>query len=71
MDIGKVLSGLYTSEINAGISWLWDGGFDWWVGNDDWGNSKISGTGETVEEAAQAMHDAALRLFPNSEYARR
>jgi len=71
MDIGKVLSGLYASEIPGGIAWVPDGGFDWWVGSIEFENASARGGEETVEEAAQAMHAAALRLFPESEYARK
>jgi hypothetical protein len=28
LDIEGILNGLYESEINASISWLWDGGID-------------------------------------------
>lgn len=71
MDIGTVLRGLYASEINAGISWLWDGGFDWWVGGDTVENCDAEGTERTVEQVAQAMHEAALKHFPGSVYAKR
>lgn len=71
MDIGKVLSGLYASEIPGGIAWVPDGGFDWWVGSIEFENAPARGGEETVEEAAQAMHAAALREYPDSEYARK
>jgi len=27
-DLEKILNDLYASEINASISWIWDGGID-------------------------------------------
>lgn len=71
MDIEKVLSGLYASEIPGGIAWVPDGGFDWWVGSIEFENASARGGEETVEEAAQAMHAAALSEYPDSEYARK
>ena len=69
-DIGQVLAGLYASEISGGIAWMYDGGFDWWIGSEDRELAARGGTARTVKEAAQAMHDAALREYPDSEYAR-
>lgn len=73
MDIGKVLSGLYASEIDCSVD-VTPGNsyaFEWWVGDEDAEHGRRTGATRTVDEAAQAMHAAALRLFPNSEYAKK
>ena len=33
-DLEEILSALYESEINASISWLWDGGSDVMLGDE-------------------------------------
>ena len=33
LDTGAILNDLYASEINASISWIWDGGFYATLGN--------------------------------------
>ena len=33
-DLEEILSALYESEINASISWLWDGGIDVALGDE-------------------------------------
>ena len=33
-DLEEILSALYESEINASISWLWDGGIDVMLGDE-------------------------------------
>ena len=33
-DLEEILCALYESEINASISWLWDGGIDVALGNE-------------------------------------
>jgi hypothetical protein len=33
LDIDEILNDLYASEINASISWIWDGGFYVTLGN--------------------------------------
>ena len=33
-DLEEILSALYESEINASISWLWDGGIDLQLGDE-------------------------------------
>jgi hypothetical protein len=33
-DLEEILSALYESEINASISWLWDGGIDVQLGDE-------------------------------------
>jgi len=69
MDIGTVLRGLYASEINASVSWFWDGCFDWSLG-DGKNGVLFHGTCETIEDVATALHKAALKHYPGSVYAR-
>jgi hypothetical protein len=71
----ETLQALYNSEINVTITTLWDGGFDLALCSymdaqyDDmtepgWHNVR------TAAELGDAMHAAALREYPTSEYAR-
>lgn len=73
MDAGQAvneLQALYDSEINFVISTLWDGGFDWKLG-DDLNGFKESGCGDTVLEAIEDLMAAARKHYPNSQYAQR
>jgi len=69
MDIEKVLEGLYASEINASVSWFWDAGFDWQLG-DDMNGVCAKGCCKTIKEVAAALHTAAIEHFPGSVYAK-
>ena len=64
----NILQELYNSEINWKISTFWDGGFDWWLG-DEMNGFKAEGGADTLEEAVAALEQAALEHFPNSVFA--
>jgi hypothetical protein len=71
MDIGTVLRGLYASEIPASVSWEKGGRILWAVGIDEWGYPGEEAESLSPEQAAEAMHEAALKLYPDSLYAKR
>jgi hypothetical protein len=49
-DLEEILRALYDSEINASISWLWDGGIDVQLG-DELNGYKAEGKVSTFAEA--------------------
>ena len=69
MTLESVLAALYASEINCGIDSFWDGGWRAWVGDDT--NGRLEERGSlALEELPLALHEMALKRFPNSEYAK-
>jgi hypothetical protein len=64
----EILQRLYDSEINASITWMYDAGFDWKLG-DDANGWKAQGTGRTIEDAARQLASAAMTTYPASEFA--
>lgn len=61
----QLLQALHDSEINGSLSWLFDGVFAWKLGNE------ASGTAGSAAEALDALRRAALKHYPNSEFALR
>ncbi|MFZ2031622.1 MAG: hypothetical protein WAU68_15020 [Vitreimonas sp.] len=86
-ELTSVLSELYDSEINAGVSSFWDDGFTLWIGDELNGrqverkfyrsdrrdrNPDMFRTWPGLwTAAAEWLHDEAIRLHPHSEYAKR
>ena len=72
MDLATTIQRLYDSEINLTISMLWDGGIE--VGLVSYmeylQDSKIRVNVKTAAEIAQALHDLAVKHFPDTEYVR-
>lgn len=76
-DLGDVLSGLYRSEINFLISSFWDNGIEARIGDEMNGFRAV----QTFHPArlgemspvwmADWLHAAAIKHFPDSEYAKR
>ena len=66
--VAAVLQDLYDSEINFAISTFWDAGFDWKLG-DEVNGYKAEGQGRSFLEAANQLRDAAIKHFPESEFA--
>jgi hypothetical protein len=68
LDIEAVLDDLYASEINASISWIWDGGFYVILGDpkqaEGWAFPTIAG-------AVERLRDQAIVHYPGSEFARK
>ena len=68
IDVEAILDDLYASEINASISWLWDGGIDVKLG-DELGGFKAEANVRTMREAAVWLRDEACRQYPDSTFA--
>jgi hypothetical protein len=68
-DLEEILISLYASEINASISWIWDGDIDVKLG-DPLNGYKAEGRVGTFSEAAEWLCDQAVRYYPSSEFAR-
>jgi hypothetical protein len=68
LDIEAILNDLYASEINASISWVWDGGFYAVLGN-----PKIAEASSlpTIRDAVLWLRDAACRHLPDSDFAQK
>lgn len=79
-NLSDILAGLYASEINCSILWLWDGGFDVKLGDEmnGWNaETTVTTTGSGVEAANVALARAATWLvaqalyhYPQSAFAR-
>jgi hypothetical protein len=68
-DLEEILDSLYASEINASISWLWDGGID--VKRGDPLNGYVAEWKvRTFAEAAAWLRDQTCTYYPDSEFAR-
>lgn len=62
------LQRLYDSEINFEIATLWDGGFDWRLG-DHMNGYKAEGNAKPLEAAIGELVEAALKHYPRSAFA--
>ena len=73
-NLEETLQALYNSEINVTITMLWDGGFDFALCSymdkqyedmtqPGWHNVR------TAAELVDALHNAALQEYPESDYA--
>ena len=58
---------LYDSEINFQISCFWDGLIDWKLG-DTLNGYHAQGKAETVAKAIEALKEAAVCHFPESQF---
>jgi hypothetical protein len=70
MNLEEVLQDLYDSEINAVISWLWDGGIDVGLG-DELNGYVADGQVSTVAEAAAWFREQGCKHYPDSGFARK
>jgi hypothetical protein len=70
MDLTTVLRRLYASEINAGLSSFWDGGWKVWIGgvSDDPSDSTLFDDFQ-FDQIALWLDEAARRNWPQSDYA--
>lgn len=69
MDFGDTIGALYASEINCGIQSFWDGGWEVWIGDDM--NGRAAGeSGLTFSQLPLWLHTTALKLYPDSVYAK-
>jgi hypothetical protein len=65
---GEIIQRLYDSEINACISWVYGGGFEWSLG-DGIIVRRSEGTAKRLDDAAAAVADAAAVAYPDSDFA--
>jgi len=54
---------LYDNEINATLSWFWDGGVNWVLGDAVNGVRK-AGNAPTPDEAIDELWSEAVKLYP-------
>lgn len=66
----ETLQALYDSEINFHLSTFWDGGFTAKLG-DDMNSYAWEGEFDTVQDAVAGLSAAALRLYPDSVFAKK
>ena len=69
-DLEEILRALYESEINASVSWVWDGGINVELGDPLNGydaNEKVS----TFADASAWLRDQACKHYPDGEFARK
>src|SRR3954452_16596111 len=72
MDLLRVLSELYESEINCGMDTFWDAGLNVWIGDELNGcDSEIQFNKGEFDKAAEWLEQEALRLYPDSQFAQR
>lgn len=72
MNLLEVMAALYESEINCGVASFWDAGFDMWLGDDANGKKAVHGFyPDDFAEAGKWLREAALKYYPDSEYAKR
>ena len=62
------LQRLYDSQISFAISALWDRGFEWKLG-DEKNGFVAEGRADTLDQTVVEIVRAALRHFPDSEFA--
>lgn len=60
---GHILQSIYDHEVNASISWFWDGGVEWKLG-DGQNGYRASGTARTVEQAIGQLVRAVHAHYP-------
>ena len=74
-NLQETLQALYDSEINVTITMLWDGGFDFALCSymdpdyDDLTSPKWHNV-RTAAELADGLHDAAMKEYETSAYAK-
>lgn len=69
-DIGTIISRLYDSEINCGLSSFWDSGWVVWIGDDLNGRkAEEHFFPEQFHEIAGWLHQEAVHAYPQSDYA--
>jgi hypothetical protein len=70
LNVETILDDLCASEINASISWLWEGGIVVELG-DPLNGYDAEGKVSTVAEAALWLRDQACEHYPDSEFAQK
>jgi hypothetical protein len=62
-SLEQELQKMYDSEIHVDIGWLWDGGINLSIGNDE-----ANGNVKTVAEVLPWLEEAIARKLPESKY---
>ena len=62
-NLEQELQKMYDSEIHVDIGWLWDGGIDVSIGNDE-----VTGNVATVAEVLPWLQEAIAKKLPESKY---
>ena len=79
-SLERVLQGLHDSEINAGVQTFYDAGMRVWIGDEMNGIKAKTVINRTPAArlkwpegltAASWLHETALRLYPDSNYAKK
>lgn len=68
-SLEEILFQLYKSEINASISWMWDGGVDVKLGT-EYGGFYAETKVRTFDEAKSWLADKAYEHHPDSGFAK-
>jgi hypothetical protein len=63
MSLEQELQKMYDSEIHVDIGWLWDGGIDVSIGNDE-----VTGNVAIVAEVLPWLQAAIAKQLPESKY---
>ena len=78
-DLEHILQQLHDSEINAGVQTFFDAGMRIWIGDEANGIQAETTINRTAaarlkwpegHSAASWLHETALRLYPDSKYAK-
>lgn len=69
MSLEQTLAALYKSEINIQIKWCWDGGIELAIIDGYDGSSYVWTTVKTIEEIEPWLTQAAIQLYPKSQFA--
>ena len=80
-DLERILQQLHDSEINAGVQTFYDAGMRVWIGDESNSIQSETTINRTANFAAPCkwpeggtaaswLHEVALRLYPDSKYAK-
>ena len=81
-DLERILQQLHDSEINAGVQTFYDAGMRVWIGDESNGIQSETTLNRTSAgfaaprkwpngvTAASWLHEVAIRLYPDSKYAK-
>lgn len=64
----ELIKVLYRYEINASISWFYDGGFNFQLGDDYNGREPQSCGYKSIDECIAALWEAAKKKYPKIEW---
>ena len=64
----EIIQGLHDSEINGGLTWLYDGAWHVWLGTDA-DSPEAAANVSSLREAAEWLRVKAVEHYPDSEFA--